>query len=138
VPRVSIAGEIEVRHADKFYSYSAKYLESESSQLHIPAALNSQLMQRLQTIAAEIFLRLKCRGMARVDFFLDRKTGALYLNEVNTIPGFTKISMYPKLWEASGVGYSQLLDELIRLAVDHGRERKNLLTTYDVKTWQKG
>lgn len=75
--------------------------------------------------------------MARVDFFLDRDTGRLYLNEVNTIPGFTKISMYPKLWEATGVGYSQLLDELIKLAMDLHSERRSLKTSYDVKDWKK-
>ncbi|MEI6094116.1 MAG: D-alanine--D-alanine ligase family protein [Gammaproteobacteria bacterium] len=132
VPRVSIAGEIEVRHADKFYSYSAKYLESESSQLHIPAALNSQLMQRLQTIAAEIFLRLKCRGMARVDFFVNDKTGQIYFNEINTLPGFTSISMYPKLWEASGLSYPQLLDELVDLGLMHQREKERMETQYRI------
>jgi D-alanine-D-alanine ligase len=75
--------------------------------------------------------------MARVDFFLDRDTGRLYLNEVNTIPGFTKISMYPKLWAATGVGYSELLDQLIQLALELHGERRNLKTSYDIKDWKK-
>ena len=129
-PRVSVAGEIEVHHPDAFYSYSAKYLESDATQLHIPADLNSQLTHRLQTIAGEIFLRLKCRGMARVDFFVNDKTGQIYFNEINTLPGFTSISMYPKLWEASGIEYSRLLDELIDLSLMHQRAKTRMETQY--------
>jgi D-alanine-D-alanine ligase len=131
-PRVSIAGEIEIRDPDKFYSYSVKYLESDSSQLHIPAVINSQLMQRLQSIAAEIFLRLKCRGLARVDFFVNDKTGQIYFNEINTLPGFTSISMYPKLWQASGLSYQNLLDELIELSLMHQRTKDQMETQYGV------
>ncbi len=129
-PRVSIAGEIDVHHPDTFYSYSAKYLESDKTQLLIPAALNPQLMQRLQNAAAEIFLRLKCRSMARVDFFVNDKTGQIYFNEVNTLPGFTSISMYPKLWEASGLPYHQLLDELVDLSLMHQRAKERMVTHY--------
>ena len=129
-PRVSVPGEICVNHVDGFYSYSAKYIESEQSQLHIPAALDPQLVQRLQAIAGEIFLRLKCKGMARVDFFVDDKTGQIYFNEINTIPGFTSISMYPKLWEASGIAYPQLLDELVDLSLLYKRAKERMETQY--------
>ena len=131
-PRVSVAGEIEVHHPDKFYSYSAKYLDGNSSKLHIPAAINAQLMQRLQAIAAEIFIRLKCKGMARVDFFVNDKTGHIYFNEINTLPGFTSISMYPKLWEASGLPFSKLLDQLINLSLIRQRFKKRLETQYGI------
>lgn len=130
MPRVSIAGEIEVHHPDAFYSYSAKYIESASSLLHVPADLNAQLMKRLQTISAEIFMRLNCKGMARVDFFVNDKTGQIYFNEINTIPGFTSISMYPKLWEASGLTYPRLLDELIDLSLLHQQAKERMETQY--------
>lgn len=129
-PRVSMAGEIEVHHPDNFYSYSAKYIESEQSLLLIPAQLNAQIIQRLQKIAAEIFLRLQCKGMARVDFFVNDKTGQIYFNEINTIPGFTSISMYPKLWEASGLPYACLLDELIDLSLMHKNAKDQMITQY--------
>lgn len=129
-PRVSLAGEIEVHHPDAFYSYSAKYLESEQSLLHAPAHLDVALLQSLQAIAAEIFMRLKCRGMARVDFFVDEKQGTIYFNEINTIPGFTSISMYPKLWEVSGLPYPNLLDELIELSLIHQRAKERMVTHY--------
>ena len=89
-------------------------------------------MQRLQTIAGEIFLRLKCRGMARVDFFVNDKTGQIYFNEINTLPGFTSISMYPKLWEASGLTYPRLLDELVDLSLLHQREKERMETQYRI------
>ncbi len=130
LPRVSIAGEIEVHHPDAFYSYSAKYLESDTSQLHIPALLAPNVMQQLQTIAGEIFVRLKCKGMARVDFFVNDQTGRIYFNEINTIPGFTSISMYPKLWEASGLPYPKLLDELIDLSLRHQHTKNRMVTHY--------
>ncbi|PJD92763.1 MAG: D-alanine--D-alanine ligase [Legionella sp.] len=130
-PRVSIAGEIEVHHPDAFYSYSAKYLESDQNQLHIPALLEPTMMQRLQTIAAEIFRRLKCRGLARVDFFVNDQTGQIYFNEINTLPGFTSISMYPKLWEASGLPYQKLLDELVDLSLRHQHIKDHMITHYN-------
>lgn len=130
MPRVSIPGEIEVHHPDAFYSYSAKYIESEKSQLHIPAALDPQLVLKLQAIAGEIFVRLKCRGMARVDFFVDDKVGHIYFNEINTLPGFTSISMYPKLWEASGISYPQLLDELVDLSMLYKQAKDRMETQY--------
>ncbi len=128
-PRVSIAGEIAVHHADGFYSYTAKYLESNSTTLLIPAKLEESVAARLQLMASEIFTRLKCKGMARIDFFVDA-SNHIYFNEINTLPGFTSISMYPKLWEASGLAYPLLLDELIELARVHQRCRQQLLTNY--------
>ena len=128
--RVSLPGEIRVNHTDGFYSYSAKYLESNATELLTPAELNSALVTQLQNTAAEIFARLKCKGMARVDFFVNEKTGVTYFNEINTLPGFTPISMYPKLWQVSGLSYTHLLDQLIQLAMTHHHCRQNLVTSY--------
>ena len=129
-PRVSIAGEICVNHADGFYSYTAKYLESEKTQLLIPAILSDHLKHKLHQAAADIFLKLKCKGMARVDFFVDDKSEKIYFNEINTLPGFTSISMYPKLWQASGLQYTELLDELISLAITRRQNRCHIVTSY--------
>lgn len=129
-PRVSVAGEICVGHSDGFYSYTAKYLESTSTELHVPAKLSDSLMNQLQRIAGDIFTRLKCRGMARVDFFVNEQTGAIYFNELNTLPGFTSISMYPKLWQASGMTYPELLEQLIELAMVHHQCHEQLVTNY--------
>lgn len=129
-PKASVVGEIVPRH--EFYSYEAKYLDDNGADLHIPAKdLSAEVADRAQKWAIKAFQALECRGMARVDFFLDRKSNQLYINEINTIPGFTRISMYPKLWEASGLGYSDLLDELIRLALDHHRQKSALKTTLE-------
>lgn len=130
LPKASIPGEIRVHHPDGFYSYAAKYLDSEATELCIPAILSPELVQKLQWAAVEIFLRLKCKGMARVDFFVNDETGAIYFNEINTLPGFTSISMYPKLWEASGIAYSELLDRLIDLALTQHQLREQLVTHY--------
>ncbi|KTD44702.1 D-alanine--D-alanine ligase family protein [Legionella quateirensis] len=129
-PRVSVVGEIRVNHPDGFYSYTAKYLESGQTDLIIPALLNNKLDERLKQAAAEIFSRLKCKGMARVDFFVNDKTEEIYFNEINTLPGFTSISMYPKLWQASGLTYPDLLDELIQIAMTHQNCRQHLVTNY--------
>jgi D-alanine-D-alanine ligase len=129
-PRVSLAGEIRVHHPDGFYSYSAKYLESGQTELIVPALLSETLYAKLKQASAEIFTRLKCKGMARVDFFVNDKTEAIYFNEINTLPGFTSISMYPKLWQASGLEYPSLLDELIRIALVHQHCRQHLVTNY--------
>lgn len=129
-PHVSIAGEVRVHHPDGFYSYRAKYLDSDSTELLIPAPLDEALHTRLKTYAAEAFTRLKCKGMARVDFFVDTKTSTIVFNEINTLPGFTTISMYPKLWQASGISYKELLDALIESAMTHQRCRKQLVTNY--------
>jgi D-alanine-D-alanine ligase len=131
-PKASIVGEIVPLH--EFYSYEAKYIDENGAELKIPAEnLSDEIREKCREMAIRAFQALDCRGMARVDFFLDRKTGELFLNEINTIPGFTKISMYPKLWNASGLSYSDLLDELIRLAMEYFDQRKSLRTTYDVK-----
>lgn len=129
-PRVSLVGEIRVNHPDGFYSYTAKYLESGQTDLIIPAVLNNKLEDRLKQAAADIFSRLKCKGMARVDFFVNDKTEEIYFNELNTLPGFTSISMYPKLWQATGLTYPDLLDELVQIAMTHQNCRQHLVTNY--------
>lgn len=131
-PKASIVGEIVPTH--EFYSYEAKYIDENGAQLHIPAInLTPELSDKIRALAVKTFQVLELRGMARVDFFLDKNTGELYLNEVNTIPGFTNISMYPKLWEESGLGYSALIDRLIQLALELHKEKNQLKTTYEVQ-----
>ncbi len=128
-PQASVVGEIIPRH--EFYSYEAKYIDEKGAELHIPAkSLTKDIENLAKNWAIAAFKALECRGMARVDFFLDRQSGQLYINEINTIPGFTSISMYPKLWEASGLSYPELLDELIRLALDFHAQRQKLKTNY--------
>ncbi len=119
-PQTAVPGEI-IPHRE-FYDYTAKYLE-EGTQLRIPAKLAPAQVKRFQDYARRAFLAIECRGMARVDFFLERRTGKIYLNELNTIPGFTSISMYPKMWEASGLSYTQLIDRLIELALEEHQEK---------------
>ena len=119
-PQASIPGEI-LPHRE-FYDYAAKYLE-DGTQLVIPADLKPPQIKRIQDLAIEAFRALELFGMARVDFFLEKKGGKLFLNEVNTIPGFTSISMYPKLWEASGIPFRDLIDKLIQLAFELHREK---------------
>jgi D-alanine-D-alanine ligase len=121
-PVASVAGEVVPTH--EFYSYEAKYLDERGAQLVIPASVPPEVMEELQRLAVAAFRAFDCAGMARVDFFL-RSSGALLVNEVNTIPGFTQISMYPKLWEASGISYGELIERLIDLAIErYERERK--------------
>jgi D-alanine-D-alanine ligase len=127
-PEASVPGEI-IPHRE-FYDYTAKYLE-DGTRLQIPAKLSPMQVRRFQEYAVRAFRCLECRGMARVDFFLERSTGRVYLNEVNTIPGFTSISMYPKLWEASGLPYPDLIDRLIRLALDEHAEKQR--TKYSIE-----
>lgn len=129
-PRVSVAGEIRVHHPDGFYSYSAKYLESDQTELLVPAPLTPQQLEDLQQLAATLFTSLKCKGMARVDFFLNEETNTVYFNEINTLPGFTAISMYPKLWQTSGIAYPDLLLQLVELALIHQRCKDSLVTNY--------
>jgi len=123
----SVPGEIIP--INEFYDYRAKYLD-EGSRLVIPAEISEAQALRVREIAVRAFEVLDLAGMARVDFFLDRTTEAIFLNEVNTIPGFTPISMYPKLWEASGLPFSSLVDRLIRLALERHAEKKTLVTSY--------
>jgi D-alanine-D-alanine ligase len=128
-PKASIPGEI-VPHRE-FYDYAAKYLE-EGTRLLIPAKLNRAQVKRFQEFAVRAFRSLECLGMARVDFFLEHRTGKILLNEINTIPGFTSISMYPKLWEASGLSYRNLLDRLIELAMAQHREKQRTKYTIEL------
>ena len=127
-PKASIPGEI-VPHRE-FYDYRAKYLE-EGSQILIPAKLKPAQVKTIQEYAVEAFRALELSGMARVDFFLEKKGGKIYLNEVNTIPGFTSISMYPKMWEASGISFRELIDTLIELALEMHREKAR--TKYEIE-----
>lgn len=123
----SLPGEVITSH--EFYSYEAKYLDENGSRTEIPAKISKSVTIKIQKLAIEVFKTLECSGMARVDFFL-QKNGRIVVNEINTIPGFTKISMYPKLWEASGISYSELIDRLIKLAVDKYKSEKDILTEY--------
>jgi len=125
-PESSTPGEIRPRH--EFYSYEAKYIDSNGAELLIPADIDLELTETMKQAAVAGFSALCCTGMARVDFFLDRESNHFYLNEINTLPGFTNISMYPKLWEKSGVDYSSLLEKLIGLALER-RKNKNRLRT---------
>jgi D-alanine-D-alanine ligase len=127
-PKASVPGEI-VPHRE-FYDYAAKYLE-EGTQLLIPAKLTSAQTKKIQKYAIDAFRALELSGMARVDFFLEKKGGKIYLNEVNTIPGFTSISMYPKLWEASGIPFRELIDKLIDLALEQHAEKAR--TKYQIE-----
>ncbi|HEX2664963.1 MAG TPA: D-alanine--D-alanine ligase family protein [Candidatus Acidoferrum sp.] len=127
-PKASIPGEI-VPHRE-FYDYAAKYLE-EGSQILIPAKLKPTQVKTIQKYAVEAFRALELSGMARVDFFLEKKGGKIYFNEVNTIPGFTSISMYPKMWEASGIPFRELIDKLIELALEMHREKAR--TKYEIE-----
>jgi D-alanine-D-alanine ligase len=127
-PAASVPGEI-VPHRE-FYDYAAKYLE-EGTQLLIPAKLKPAQVKKFQRLAVDAFRALELSGMARVDFFLEKEGGKIYLNEVNTIPGFTSISMYPKLWEASGISFRDLIDKLIELALEQHREKAR--TKYQIE-----
>jgi D-alanine-D-alanine ligase len=126
-PQASVPGEVVP--CNEFYDYAAKYLDGES-QLLIPAPIPDDLRRQAQELALQAFVALDCAGMARVDFLLCRDTGRLYINELNTIPGFTPISMYPKLWEASGLPYPKLIDRLIELAMERFEERRRLRNEY--------
>ncbi len=119
-PEASVPGEVVP--AAEFYTYEAKYLDA-GSQLLIPAPLPADLTRRVQDLALQAYRAIDAAGMARVDFLLDPRDGALYISEINTLPGFTPISMYPKLWAASGLDYSALLDRLIALALERAHAR---------------
>jgi D-alanine-D-alanine ligase len=125
-PQASIPGEILPQH--EFYSYEAKYLDPQGAQMNIPAKLPAKLSAAIRQCAVAGFKALNCNSMARVDFFLEKKTNQFYLNEINTLPGFTSISMYPKLWAATGIQYSELLDHLVDLALTRHREKSAIKT----------
>jgi D-alanine-D-alanine ligase len=127
-PMASIPGEI-VPHRE-FYDYTAKYLE-EGTQLLIPAKLKPGQVKKIQSFSLAAFRALELSGMARVDFFVEKKGGKIFLNEVNTIPGFTSISMYPKMWEASGIPFRELIDRLIALALEQHAEKAR--TKYQIE-----
>ena len=126
-PEASIVGEVVP--SNEFYDYRAKYLDN-ASRLYIPAAISPEQTAELRAIAIAAFQALDLSGLARVDCFLDRDTARLYINEVNTMPGFTQISMYPKLWEASGIPYPRLLDRLIELALERYAEKARTRTHF--------
>lgn len=123
-PQASLPGEIVP--GEVFYSYDDKYAADSRSRLLIPAPLEADACEKVRSLAVRAFRVVECRGMARVDFFLERGSGALYLNELNTIPGFTSISMYPKLWEASGLAGRDLVTRLIELGLEHHAARRGL------------
>jgi len=123
--KASIPGEIIPSR--EFYDYQAKYVDDDS-RLIIPAPLSEQQVRQAQDLAIRSFQALDCSGMARVDLFLEKPTGKFLVNEINTLPGFTSISMYPKLWEATGLAYADLVDRLITLAVERHAEKKKLRT----------
>lgn len=127
-PQASVPGEIIPTHA--FYSYDAKYIDVHGAALKIPADLPADVALRVREMAVKTFKVLCCEGLGRVDFFLTGN-GELMVNEINTMPGFTAISMYPKLWEASGIPYAQLIDNLIQLALDRFEKERRLKTSYE-------
>ncbi len=120
-PRASVVGEI--RPAGEFYDYASKYLDKRT-QLMVPADLPEEVSSEIQEIALQAFKAIDATGMARVDFLLTKKEHHLYLNEINTIPGFTSVSMYPRLWEASGISYPDLIDQLIQLALERYQDKE--------------
>ena len=119
----SVPGEVMPQH--EFYSYEAKYLDENGARLEIPAKLTDAQVSEVKAMAVKVFRTLECEGLSRVDFFL-KKNGQLMVNEINTIPGFTKISMYPKMMGATGIGYSDLIDRLIQLAIERNKEERSL------------
>jgi len=125
-PKTSVPGEI--LPSREFYDYEAKYLD-EGSKTVIPADLPPATVAQVQRLAIEAFRAIDGAGLARVDFLMDGDAGTIYLNEINTLPGFTNISMYSKMWEASGVGYSALVDRLIQLGIDRHKEKQQLKTS---------
>jgi D-alanine-D-alanine ligase len=129
-PIASVPGEVIPQH--EFYSYEAKYIDQNGANLKIPASLPAETVKRIQELAVKTFQVLCCEGMARVDMFLT-KDDRLLINEINTIPGFTNISMYPKLWEATGMPFPELLDRLIQLAIERFEREQNLETSFDTQ-----
>ena len=126
-PEVSVPGEICPRQ--DFYSYEAKYLDEQGAAFLIPAPLPPEQTAEIRAMAAAVFQALECEGMARVDFFLERETERVFVNEINTIPGVTSISQYPRLWDASGLPFPRLLDRLVELAVERHARKSRLRST---------
>ncbi len=127
-PIVSVVGEIKSRH--EFYSYEAKYLDENGAELLIPASVSEKIKEQAREIAKQLFIVLECEGMARVDLFYDQDAKQIVFNEINTIPGFTQISMYPKLMVASGMTYTNLLTHLIQLAMNKHHNKCKLIRSY--------
>ena len=125
-PHAYVPGEIIPDKSHSFYDYAAKYTDPEGAKLVAEASLDAPTRERIMRTAQAAYAAVRCEGMARVDFFLERKTGAVFLNEINTIPGFTNISMFPRMCEASGLAYPDLLDTLITLALNRDEGRKSL------------
>ncbi|HPI39409.1 MAG TPA: D-alanine--D-alanine ligase family protein, partial [Pseudobdellovibrionaceae bacterium] len=125
-PKASLPGEIVPQH--EFYSYDAKYLDANGALLVIPAELSKSVTLEVQEMAKKTYSTLECEGLSRVDFFLTEKN-ELFVNEINTLPGFTKISMYPKMWEASGLNYKNLITDLIHLAFTSAERKARLITS---------
>jgi D-alanine-D-alanine ligase len=134
-PQASVVGEVVPAH--EFYDYDAKYLD-EGSRLVIPAAIDAALADEVRAMAVRAFQAVDAAGMARVDFFMERKTGRVLVNELNTIPGFTRISMYPKLWEASGLSYPKLIERLVDLAIERFNDKQRSQTAIDTKLLESG
>jgi D-alanine-D-alanine ligase len=128
-PVASIPGEIIVQHKDGFYFYDAKYVDEHGAMLKIPAELSRTTIKKIQQLAVRTFQVLECSGLARVDFFLSKR-GRLLVNEINTLPGFTAISMYPKLWQASGLTQTELITRLIEIAMKRHERKANLRQSY--------
>jgi len=127
-PQASVVGE--VKPAGEFYDYDSKYI-NEGTQLIIPADLSDEVSQEVQEIALRAFKAVDAAGMARVDFFVSKKENKIYLNEINTIPGFTSVSMYPRLWQATGISYPELIDRLIQLALERHQDKKQNKISYN-------
>ena len=125
-PRAFLPGEIVPTGGHSFYDYDAKYMDPDGAALEAPARLEATTQTRVMRMAEAAYAAVRCEGMARVDFFLERGTGALFVNEINTIPGFTSISMFPRMCAASGLAYRALLDELIRLATERETVRRSV------------
>ena len=128
-PIASLPGEIIPQTAE-FYDYRAKYIDDNGARLVVPAELGAEMTAEIQRLAIRAFQTIDGSGLARVDFFLERATNRLIVNEINTLPGFTSISMYPKLWEVSGISYNRLIDRLIELAFERHREKSRNVTSY--------
>ena len=126
-PQASVPGEVIPTNG--FYSYEAKYIDENGAALEIPAKLPETTVKKIQEYAIKTFKALNCEGLSRVDFFL-KDNGDILVNEINTIPGFTKISMYPQLWNAGGISYTELIDRLIQLALERFEKEKKLKTDY--------
>jgi D-alanine-D-alanine ligase len=127
-PLASIAGEIATDDSVPFYDYQTKYFSSTGANLYLPAQIDPELMLRVRKLAVKAYKMAGARGLSRVDFFLDKETGRLYLNEINTIPGFTEISLYPKAWEASGVPLDKLMKKLVTFALAEAENKKRVVS----------